>query len=253
VSATITDQYRPKKPPLAQAGIHVISLSSNQKMQAVLPQSFYARDALVVAEELLGKLICHDDVVLRITEVEAYCHPNDSASHCRFGRTARNEPMWGPAGHAYVYLCYGMHHLLNIVTNVHGEGAAVLIRACEPVAGLNVIAARRGNLHGPSALTGPGKVGAALALDTSFSGKPLFKPRGLRVLDGEPPNGILLAPRIGIGYATPEHQAALWRFAAADTDYVAARKLMRPKGALTATPVLGPITPPRQRKRPTRS
>jgi DNA-3-methyladenine glycosylase len=232
-------------------------------MPAVLPQSFYARDSLVVAEELLGKLICHDDVILRITEVEAYCHPHDTASHCRFGRTARNEPMWGPAGHAYVYLCYGMHHMLNIVTNVHDEGAAVLIRACEPVSGAEVIAARRGAIRGPAALTGPGKVGAALGLDTSYSGKALFKPRGLRVLDGEPPSGILVAPRVGIGYATPEHQAALWRFAAAGTDYVSARKLLRPLGSVAAVPVLAPlvtsqsrsgdVTAPRRTRRPKRS
>src|SRR5689334_13275606 len=78
---------------------------------AILPQSFYARDALVVARELLGKLIRRDGVVLRISEVEAY-RPNDSASHCRMGRTGRNAPMWGPPGHAYVYLCYGIHNML---------------------------------------------------------------------------------------------------------------------------------------------
>ena len=71
-------------------------------MSRLLPQSFYARDALVVAEELLGQHIHAGDVVLRITEVEAYL-PNDSASHCRMGKTARNAPMWGPPGHAYVY------------------------------------------------------------------------------------------------------------------------------------------------------
>ena len=195
----------------------------------VLPQSFYARDALLVAEDLLGKLICHDDVVLRITEVEAYCHPDDSANHCRFGRTARNEPMWGPAGHAYVYLCHGMHNMLNIVTNARDEGAAVLIRSCEPVAGEARIAARRGGSAGPVALTGPGKVGAALGLDTTFTGRALFKRRGLRVLDGEPPRGVLVAPRVGISYASAEHQAALWRFAAAGTAYASLRKALRPK------------------------
>src|SRR6476646_9919401 len=98
-------------------------------MAAILPQSFYARDALLVAEALLGMHLQRDGIVLRITEVEAYRHPNDSASHCRMGRTARNAPMWGPPGHAYVYLCYGIHCLLNLVTGQEGEGAAVLIRA----------------------------------------------------------------------------------------------------------------------------
>ena len=134
-------------------------------MPRLLPQSFYARDALVVAEELLGQHIHAGEIVLRITEVEAY-RPDDSASHCRMGKTARNAPMWGPPGHAYVYLCYGMHHMLNIVTNRDGEGAAVLIRACEPVRGLPLIEERRGACAGPALLTGPGKVGAALELDT---------------------------------------------------------------------------------------
>ncbi|HKU38690.1 MAG TPA: DNA-3-methyladenine glycosylase [Polyangiales bacterium] len=196
-------------------------------MSDVLPQSFYARDALVVAEALLGKLLRHDDVVLRITEVEAYCHPDDSASHCRMGRTPRNEPMWGPGGHAYVYLCYGMHNMLNVVTNAEGEGAAVLIRSCEPVAGLDVIAARRGMPIGPAVLTGPGKVAAALALDTSFSGRALFRRSGLRVLDADPPSGMLVGPRVGIAYASAEHQAALWRFASAGTPYVTQARALR--------------------------
>jgi DNA-3-methyladenine glycosylase len=198
-------------------------------MKDVLPQSFYARDSLVVAEELLGKLLCHGDVVLRITEVEAYRYPDDSASHCRMGRTARNEPMWGPAGHAYVYLCYGMHNMLNIVTNLPDEGAAVLIRSCEPVAGDALIAARRGNVRGAALSAGPGNVGAALALDRGFSGRALYRPRGLRVLDAEPPRQVLVGPRVGIAYATAEHQSAPWRFASDGTPYVTARKALLPK------------------------
>ena len=197
-------------------------------MADVLPQSFFTRDALIVAEELLGKLLSHGGVVLRITEVEAYCHPDDSANHCRMGRTARNEPMWGPGGHAYVYLCYGMHNMLNIVTNARDEGAAVLIRSCEPVAGIERIVARRGMPAGPPALTGPGKVGAALGLDTSFSGRALYRRSGLRVLDAEPPRGVLVGPRVGIGYASQQHQSAPWRFAAAGTRYVTQAKTLNP-------------------------
>jgi DNA-3-methyladenine glycosylase len=205
-------------------------------MADVLPQSFYTRDALIVAEQLLGKLLCHDDVVLRITEVEAYCHPDDSASHCRMGRTPRNEPMWGPGGHAYVYLCYGMHNMLNIVTNARDEGAAVLIRSCEPVAGVERIAARRGMPAGPLALTGPGKVGAALALDTSFSGRALYRRSGLRVLDAEPPAGVLVGPRVGIGYASQHHQLAPWRFASAGTRYVTQPKTLLLRQARSPMP-----------------
>jgi DNA-3-methyladenine glycosylase len=194
----------------------------------LLPQSFYARDALVVAEALLGQHIRHGDVVLRITEVEAYRHPDDSASHCRMGRTPRNEPMWGPAGHAYVYLCYGMHSMLNFVTDGVGEGAAVLIRACEPVSGLSTISARRGGQSGPISLTGPGKVGAALGIGPKMSGHCLFERGGLEVREGSAPERILRGPRIGIAYATPAHQRAPWRLAIGDSAWVAKRNELAP-------------------------
>jgi DNA-3-methyladenine glycosylase len=194
----------------------------------IVPQAFYARDALEVAPELLGKLLKAGDVVLRITEVEAY-RPADSASHCRMGRTKRNEPMWGPPGHAYVYLCYGIHNMLNLVTNQDGEGAAVLIRSCEPVSGHAVLRARRKMaIDDPLALTGPGKVAAALALDTRHSGLPLFRRSELVLLDAEAPASILAGPRVGIDYATPEHRDAPWRFASGDTHWVSHRKRLRP-------------------------
>jgi DNA-3-methyladenine glycosylase len=196
-------------------------------MADVLPQAFYARDALVVAEALLGKLLCRDGVTLRISEVEAYCYPDDTANHCRMGRTQRNAPMWGPPGHTYVYLCYGIHQMLNIVTNRQGEGAAVLIRSCEPVAGQALITARRGGLEGPVALTGPGKVGAALALDSGCSAQPLFRKRGLRVLDAPAPSAISIGPRVGIGYASEADQRAPWRFALADSAWVSHQKGLR--------------------------
>lgn len=189
-----------------------------------LPQSFFARDALVVAEALLGKHLRHGSVTLRITETEAYRHPDDTANHCRMGRTPRNEPMWGPPGHAYVYLCYGIHSMLNIVTGREGHGEAVLIRACEPVSGLAAVRRRRGQREGVTLLDGPGKVGAALGLDATWSGHPLFEPGGLEVLNGPAPAAILTGPRIGIGYASPEHVAAPWRFAVADSVWVSHRK-----------------------------
>jgi DNA-3-methyladenine glycosylase len=196
-------------------------------MPELLPQSFYARDALEVAPALLGKLLCRDGVVLRISEVEAYPSPADTASHCRMGRTTRNAPMWGPPGHAYVYLCYGLHQMLNVVTNRDGEGAGVLIRSCEPVAGDAIIAARRRGAKGPVALTGPGKVGAALALSTAHSGAPLFQPSGLHIVEASAPKAYLSGPRVGIAYASPEHQRAPWRFALADSAWVSHRKLLQ--------------------------
>lgn len=201
---------------------------------AILPQSFYARDALVVARELLGKLIRREGVVLRITEVEAYRHPGDTANHCRAGRTERNAAMWGPGGHAYVYLCYGIHHMLNVVTDGEGEGAAVLIRACEPVAGLPEILRRRGVAAprgryspAPTLLTGPGKVGQALALDPGWSGHPLFTPGGLTVHDAPPPAGILAGPRVGIDFAAEADREAPWRLAVADCPWVSVRAELR--------------------------
>lgn len=200
-------------------------------MSKVLPQSFYKRDALVVAKELLGQEIHHAGVVLRITEVEAYRHPGDTANHCRMGRTKRNAPMWGPGGHAYVYLCYGMHNMLNLVTGLEGEGAAVLIRSCEPVSGHELILERRKSaVMKPVLLTGPGKVAAALALDTSHSGLPLFRPRGpLTVRGGDAPGAIVRGPRVGIGYASAKDQAAPWRLAVADNLWVSSRSALSTK------------------------
>jgi DNA-3-methyladenine glycosylase len=199
------------------------------RVPRILPQSFFARECLEVACALLGKLLQHGPVTLRITEVEAYRHPGDTANHCRFGPTARNAPMWGPPGHAYVYLCYGIHQLLNLVTDRDGEGAAVLIRACEPVEGLDVVMQRRGmDKPGPALLTGPGKVGAALGLDTRFSGASLFAGTGLTVRDAPTPTPLLVGPRVGVDYAEPLHRDAPWRLAIANTPWVTQRKLLRP-------------------------
>jgi DNA-3-methyladenine glycosylase len=203
---------------------------------AILPKSFYARECLEVAIDLLGKQLHHGDVTLRITEVEAYRHPGDTANHARFGRTARNAPMWGPPGHAYVYLIYGMHQMLNLVTDADGEAAAVLIRACEVVAGLPMVRARRGDKEGPVLLTGPGKVAAALGLDKSFSGVPLFRRGGLEVWDAPAHAGALLVgPRVGVDYAAPADRDAPWRLALAATQGVSQRAKLTPMATSVAT------------------
>jgi len=192
-----------------------------------LPRSFYARDSLAVAPDLLGALIVRNGVVLRITEVEAYRWPGDTACHARHGRTERNAALWGPPGTAYVYLCYGIHHMLNLVTGAEGEAQAVLVRACEPVTGLAAIRRRRGGGDGPALLTGPGKVGAALDLDLSFSGRRLYERGLLEVRRGEPPVHVLAGPRVGIAYAEPAHRRMPWRFAAAGTPWVSLRRRLR--------------------------
>ncbi|KAL1818100.1 hypothetical protein ACET3Z_020674 [Daucus carota] len=199
------------------------SLSSTTMMMTLKP-NFFRVDALELAPRLLGKYLRKDDVVLQITEVEAY-RSTDSACHGRFGITSRTAPMFGPGGHAYVYLCYGIHSMLNIVADKEGVGAAVLIRSCAPVSGLETIQQRRGlKTDKPVLLTGPGKIGQALAISTEWSSHPLFEPGGLEVLDGPEPEEILIGPRVGIDYALPEHVNALWRFAIAGTLWISAPK-----------------------------
>jgi DNA-3-methyladenine glycosylase len=168
-------------------------------------------------------------VRLRITEVEAYDGPEDSASHARHGRTARNAPMWGPAGRAYLYFCYGMHWMLNVVTGSEGDPSAVLIRGAEVVAGLDTVLSRRKAAKPtPLLCAGPGKVAQALGLDRSFDGHDLLAPGGLELLPGAPPRLILAGPRLGIGFATAEDQARPWRFADGESGAVLQKKALVP-------------------------
>lgn len=198
----------------------------------LLPPAFSERDAVEVARDLLGAVLVRDEVALRITETEAYVGPHDTACHARSGPTTRNAPLFGPPGHAYVYLCYGLHWMLNVVTGPDGYGAAVLVRAAEPLAGLETVRRRRGDKRGPELLTGPGKVGSALALDGSWSRHPLFEPGGLELRRGAPVAAVLAGPRVGIDYAAPEHRDAPWRFAVADSPWVSRpRAGLRPASA----------------------
>jgi DNA-3-methyladenine glycosylase len=185
---------------------------------------FYLRPVEDVARDLLGRHLRLGGVTLRITEVEAYGGLVDSASHARSGRTPRNAPMWETGGRAYVYFCYGMHHMLNVVTGPEGRPEAVLIRSCEPVEGLPLVLARRGGLEGPVLLTGPGKVAQALGVDLSFSGHTLYEAGGLELLAGAPPAGILAGPRVGVDFAAPLDRDRPWRFAVAGTPWVSHRK-----------------------------
>jgi DNA-3-methyladenine glycosylase len=200
-----------------------------------LPKSFFQRPVEELAPELLGCRIIGGPVVMAITEVEAYAGPQDSASHARFGKTARNTPMWGPGGHAYVYLCYGIHNMLNISADESGRASAVLIRACEPIAGLDEIRRRRGGAGGAKSdatlLAGPGKVGAALQVDPSWSGRALYRTGDLYLARGDTPAGVLVGPRVGIDYAEPADRARPWRFAVAGSTCIS-----RPSGLIPLTP-----------------
>lgn len=192
----------------------------------LIPPGFYLQPVDQVARRLLGQLLCRDSVVLRITEVEAYGGPEDSASHGRHGRTQRNAPMWEEGGRAYMYLCYGIHRMLNVVTGAPGHCGAILIRACEPVAGVeSVLLRRRKAKVTPELLAGPGRVAEALALDLGFSGHALFEPGGLELREGKPPQRILAGPRIGVEFASAADRARSWRFVDADSSWQSAPKL----------------------------
>jgi DNA-3-methyladenine glycosylase len=174
-----------------------------------LAPSFYARPAEVVARELLGVHIVStvDGVETRgrIVETEAYIGPHDDASHAahRIGRTTRNESMFGPPGIAYVYRIYGVHWCLNVVTDEHEFPAAVLIRALEPVAGLDAMHARRcagqKQLPDTTLCSGPGRLAAALGITGAFDGHRLdHPPLWLRAAEPLPLGYVVAGPRVGI-------------------------------------------------------
>lgn len=190
----------------------------------LLPPSFYERDALDVATDLLGCEVAANGVVLRITEVEAYRFPGDTANHARMGRTPRNAPMWGPPGHAYVYLCYGLHRMLNLVTGPEGHAAAVLVRGAELVSGEALWQHRRPD----GRCDGPGKVGAVLAIGVTDSGSPCFGSGPIVVSWGTTPSAVVAGPRIGIDYATEADRAAPWRIADGNSRQVGQRRALRP-------------------------
>ncbi len=187
-------------------------------MPTHLPAAFFARPTLTVARELLGQRLVRQVDGQRlggvIVETEAYIGPNDSACHASKGHTPRTAVMFGPPGSAYVYLIYGMYHMLNFVTEDEGFPAAVLIRAIEPLEGIAQMQPRRGRQRGIHLTNGPGKLCAALAIDRRLNGCPLLPETGLWLEPSPPPAGpeVTTGPRIGINYATPTDRAAPWRF-----------------------------------------
>lgn len=168
-------------------------------MSHLIPPDFFLRPCLSVAPDLVGKLLCRtmpDGTVnrLRILETEAYCGQGDTACHVHKGRTPRTEVFYTPGGTLYVYLCYGIHWMLNIVTGQAEQPEAVLIRSCEGA-------------------EGPGRLTRALAIDKSFNGKALSECLGdLWLEDDGIPCAVLCAPRVSIAYAAPEDRIRPWRF-----------------------------------------
>lgn len=163
-----------------------------------LPRSFYSRDTVKVARELLGKIIQHGETSGRIVETEAYLGSGDLAAHSAHGITPRTRVIFGPPGHAYVYLSYGMHACLNLVAEPEGAAGCVLIRALEPLTGMDTMRDRRGVLAAEKLANGPGKLTQALAITLRDNGADLT--RGpIFVCDGGSDNfETAVSPRIGI-------------------------------------------------------
>jgi DNA-3-methyladenine glycosylase len=173
-----------------------------------VPRSFFARDSRIVAPELLNKLLVRGDRVGRIVEVEAYAGREDPASHGFRGPTARNEVMFGPAGHLYVYFTYGMHFCANAVCGTVGESSAVLLRALAPVGGLDEMRAARG----PAArrdrdlCSGPAKLCQAFGIDRDQDGVDLVGGEDVGLFDDgtRPPTVAGVSRRVGISVAVDE-------------------------------------------------
>ena len=191
-----------------------------------LPQSFYDRETELVARDLLGAILeCHTPEGLaagRIVETEAYLGEHDLACHAAAGRTARTAPLYGPPGIAYVYFIYGMYWCFNAVTRAEHEPSAVLVRAIEPVRGLDLMRRRRPNVRRDTELTnGPGKLCLALGIDGRLNWKPLQRPPLLiRAGEGVPDRDVVVTPRIGIT------QSADWplRWYVRENPYVSGRR-----------------------------
>ena len=195
----------------------------------MLSREFFDRDVNDVARELVGATLLVDGVGGAIVEVEAYDH-DDPAAHGFRGRTERTAAMFGPAGHAYVYLSYGLHWCLNFVCGAEDVPAAVLVRALEPTAGLDLMRRRRGVEDARLLAAGPGRLCQALGVSREHDGLPLDEPPfELRARDREPE--IVAGPRIGITRAADRP----WRYGIAGSPFVSrpfsARRPRRGRGS----------------------
>lgn len=185
------------------------------------PSQFFARPVLDVASDLIGAVIEHGGTAIRLTEVEAYDGPNDPASHAYRGRTRRNEVMFGPAGHLYVYRSHGLHWCANITTGPVGVASAVLLRAGEVTHGVETARKRRGESVPDVRLArGPGNFGQALGLTGADNGEDLLHGRRIHVALPAAPRAlsVLTGPRIGVSAAAD----IPWRFWAAGDSTVSA-------------------------------
>jgi DNA-3-methyladenine glycosylase len=187
-----------------------------------LPAAFYARPTLDVLPDIIGKVLVHDTAEGRtagiIIEAEAYIGEDDPACHAAPGPTRRNAPLYGPPGHAYVYLNYGIHYLVNAVTEPAGSPAAVLIRALEPLEGLDLMrrrrearrSAARTALSDDDLCRGPGNLTVALGIDLARNGSDLT--RGPLTIEDHAlaPGRCVYSPRIGLRVGTEAHWRCAW-------------------------------------------
>ena len=196
----------------------------NTTVYEKLDRSFYLREDVVqVARDLLGKIMVSNigGVITagKIVETEAYCGRGDKACHANGKRTPRTEIMYGVGGHAYVYLCYGIHHLVNVVTNVEGQADAVLIRALEPLVGQEAMHERRKKTKAKLA-SGPGTLAQAMGIQVKMTGTDLLGDE-LWISKGDSQHSfeILSDARIGVDYAG-EDALRPWRLLIKDNKYV---------------------------------
>jgi DNA-3-methyladenine glycosylase len=184
-----------------------------------LPRAFFTRSTLLVARALLGHLMVHETpagvLVGRIVEVEAYRGPRDPASHA-YRRTPRSRIMWGPPGIAYVYFTYGNHYCVNVVTEPDGSPGAVLFRALEPLAGLEMMRANRKVTGDRLLCAGPGRLTEAMGIAREHNGMDLTRPPLYLARGRTGRVRVVAGPRIGINSAT----ARPWRFHVADSPFV---------------------------------
>jgi DNA-3-methyladenine glycosylase len=182
-----------------------------------LGREFYARSVHDVARDLIGCIVRQGETAGRIVETESY-HMEEPACHAHAGVTQRTRTLFGPPGHAYVYFSYGVHSLLNAVCEEEGVGAAVLIRALEPVDGIDIMRGRRGLQRAVDLCSGPGKLTQALEIGLSLNGSSLED--GPIVVLGREPGAreprIVIGERIGISKAAD----LPWRFCDADSPHV---------------------------------
>ncbi|GLQ98945.1 DNA-3-methyladenine glycosylase [Dyella mobilis] len=185
-----------------------------------LSLTFYRRDPLVLAPELLNKLLwCHDGRAGRIVEVEAYHGADDPAAHSYRGKTLRNAAMFGPPGHLYVYFTYGMHWCANVVCGETREGFAVLIRALQPVAGVELMHAARPRAKTDRQLcNGPARLAQAMGIAKQQDGVDLVNGEAYALLDDgmPPPDHPVQTTRIGLSKAADYP----WRWYVADSAYI---------------------------------